>query len=84
MLSNKLEAAASDGSSMAVKCPRRTVGEAGEVGIMEIVPRVGRDRPFISREISAVKIVFEALGLFVDGLCCKMRVLHRVVSPCFT
>lgn len=54
------------------------------MGIMEIVPRVRRDRPFISREISAVKIVFEASGLFAEGLCCRMRVLHRVVSPCFT
>lgn len=73
-----------DGSSMAVKCPCRTVGDTGEVKIMGVVPRVGRDRPFISREISTVKIVFEASGLFAAGLCCQVRVLHRVVSPCFT
>lgn len=43
----------------------------------EDVPRVRRGRFIISKGIGAVKIIFKALELFAEDLCCQMRLLHR-------
>lgn len=43
----------------------------------EDVPGVRRGRFIISKRIGAFKIIFKALGLFAEDLCCQMRLLHR-------
>jgi len=73
------------GYHLLTKGPRRTAGRLWKRGSWKYIPRVNRDRPCISREINAVKVVFKDSGLFTEDLGLKMRALHcghPAASPC--
>lgn len=56
--------------------PAGLLGRLWKWGSWQDVPRV-RSRFVISKEIGAVEIIFKALGLFAEDLCCQMWLLHR-------